>query len=117
MKVILVLLTLFLTEAALSKDLFVYTDAAKTKKVNLTLRGNVRFNGGEQSKALKVIDRVIKLKVIEYDFDGRNPAVILCELYEGVHEFSFDSSGNQVPLCGFDDKSFFVSWDLFKDKL
>lgn len=78
----------------------------------------VRLSGGNGSIAENVIREVIQIKgKIEFAFDGRNPAVILCQLYDGKHDFAYLSNGDQVPICGFKDKSFFVSWDLFETKV
>ena len=44
---------------------------------------------------------------------GSNPTSQACLELAGLPETYFYENGNEVAVCSFKDKSFFLSWDLF----
>ena len=99
----------------INKEHVFYTNSLMTK-IDFSLHNGVRFIGDQKSIAIKVINRVHSTKhEIKFSYDGRNPVVTLCHEFGGKHDFLYSSSKDQIPACGFNDKSFFVAWDLFKE--
>lgn len=112
---------LLITFAALGQEVLgrkIYYTRDLKSQITFRESMGVRFFGANGSMAENVIKEVSQIDgKINFSFDGRNPVVILCQLYDGKHDFAFLDNGDQVPVCGYKDKSFFISWDLFESKV
>ena len=93
-----------------------------SSKVNLELYKSVRvFSGNNKIKneSFSVID--LSLNDSSFDLTLKNfdasPASKVCEKYNGLVSIIHDEKYNEISICLFEDKSFFLTWDLIKIKM
>ena len=93
-----------------------------SSKVNLELYNSVRvFSGNNKIKneSFSVIDHFLNDSSFDLtlkNFDA-SPASKVCEKYNGLVSIIHDEKYNEISICLFEDKSFFLTWDLIKIKM